>query len=165
MIGRHRLSCRFPTRVSARRCALQLSPRDGATADTREERGGEEGEEGAGSSLSLVFSLSPPLFFPLSSRAVAAACVQDVTATKGNDFEDYFLKRPLLMGIYEKGFEKVRNCFGKRGLFSLFFPITPLRPSTPPRVYPLTFCPSFLPPYLPPLSVYSPRPSRRRVSL
>ena len=31
---------------------------------------------------------------------------QDVTATKGNDFEDYFLKRGLLMGIYEKGFEK-----------------------------------------------------------
>lgn len=32
--------------------------------------------------------------------------MQDVTATKGHDFEDYFLKRELLMGIYEKGFEK-----------------------------------------------------------
>lgn len=31
---------------------------------------------------------------------------EDVTATKGNDFEDYYLKRDLLMGIYEKGFEK-----------------------------------------------------------
>lgn len=31
---------------------------------------------------------------------------QDVTKTKGNDFEDYYLKRELLMGIYEKGFEK-----------------------------------------------------------
>ncbi|KAF9668934.1 hypothetical protein SADUNF_Sadunf14G0055100 [Salix dunnii] len=31
---------------------------------------------------------------------------EDVTATKGNDFEDYFLKRELLMGIYEKGFER-----------------------------------------------------------
>ncbi|KAL8106778.1 hypothetical protein AgCh_023518 [Apium graveolens] len=31
---------------------------------------------------------------------------EDVTATKGNGFEDYFLKRELLMGIYEKGFEK-----------------------------------------------------------
>jgi len=30
----------------------------------------------------------------------------DVTATKGNDFEDYYLKRELLMGIFEKGFEK-----------------------------------------------------------
>mmetsp|Transcript_13752 Transcript_13752/g.27425 ORF Transcript_13752/g.27425 Transcript_13752/m.27425 type:complete len:404 (+) Transcript_13752:243-1454(+) len=30
---------------------------------------------------------------------------EDVTATKGNSFEDYFLKRELLMGIYEKGFE------------------------------------------------------------
>ena len=32
--------------------------------------------------------------------------LQDVTATKGNEFEDYFLKRELLQGIYEKGFEK-----------------------------------------------------------
>jgi len=28
-----------------------------------------------------------------------------VTRTKGHNFEDYFLKRELLMGIYEKGFE------------------------------------------------------------
>lgn len=31
---------------------------------------------------------------------------EDVTKTKGNDFEDYFLKRELLMGIFEKGFER-----------------------------------------------------------
>ncbi|EGF77881.1 hypothetical protein BATDEDRAFT_20569 [Batrachochytrium dendrobatidis JAM81] len=31
---------------------------------------------------------------------------QDVTATKGNEFEDYFLKRELLMGIFEAGFER-----------------------------------------------------------
>jgi len=31
---------------------------------------------------------------------------EDVTATRGNDFEDYYLKRELLMGIFEKGFEK-----------------------------------------------------------
>ncbi|TVU32086.1 hypothetical protein EJB05_23804 [Eragrostis curvula] len=31
---------------------------------------------------------------------------EDVTATKGNEFEDYFLKRELLMAIYEKGFER-----------------------------------------------------------
>merc|ERR1719181_411733 len=30
----------------------------------------------------------------------------DVTATKGNEFEDYFLKRELLMGIFEKGYER-----------------------------------------------------------
>lgn len=30
----------------------------------------------------------------------------DVTATKGNEFEDYYLKRELLMGIYEMGFER-----------------------------------------------------------
>lgn len=29
-----------------------------------------------------------------------------MTRTKGNDFEDYYLKRELLMGIFEKGFEK-----------------------------------------------------------
>lgn len=32
--------------------------------------------------------------------------LQDVTATKGNEFEDYFLKRELLMGIFEAGFER-----------------------------------------------------------
>lgn len=31
---------------------------------------------------------------------------EDVTNTKGNEFEDYFLKRELLMGIFECGFEK-----------------------------------------------------------
>jgi ATP-dependent RNA helicase DDX6/DHH1 len=29
----------------------------------------------------------------------------DVTATKGNEWEDYFLKRELLMGLFEKGYE------------------------------------------------------------
>lgn len=31
---------------------------------------------------------------------------EDVTFTKGTEFEDYFLKRELLRGIYEKGFER-----------------------------------------------------------
>lgn len=35
-----------------------------------------------------------------------ATCIQDVLNTKGNDFEDYFLKRQLLMGIFEAGFER-----------------------------------------------------------
>eukprot|EP01105_Mastigella_eilhardi_P023692 TRINITY_DN6025_c0_g1_i1.p1 TRINITY_DN6025_c0_g1~~TRINITY_DN6025_c0_g1_i1.p1 ORF type:complete len:464 (+),score=117.69 TRINITY_DN6025_c0_g1_i1:154-1392(+) len=30
----------------------------------------------------------------------------DVTATKGVDFEDFYLKKELLMGIYDKGYEK-----------------------------------------------------------
>lgn len=32
--------------------------------------------------------------------------IQDVTATRGSDFEDFNLKRELLMGIFEAGFEK-----------------------------------------------------------
>ncbi|KAI9326878.1 P-loop containing nucleoside triphosphate hydrolase protein [Obelidium mucronatum] len=45
------------------------------------------------------------------ARAVAPARdtrpqTGDVTATKGHDFADYFLKRELLMGLYEAGFEK-----------------------------------------------------------
>ncbi|ORX72172.1 DEAD-domain-containing protein [Linderina pennispora] len=31
---------------------------------------------------------------------------EDVTATKGNEFEDYYLRRELLMGIFEAGFER-----------------------------------------------------------
>ena len=31
---------------------------------------------------------------------------EDVTDTKGRDWDDFFLKRELLMGIFEKGFEK-----------------------------------------------------------
>ena len=32
---------------------------------------------------------------------------EDVTNTKGTEFEDFFLKRELLMGIFEKGFERL----------------------------------------------------------
>lgn len=31
---------------------------------------------------------------------------EDVLATKGNEFEDYFLRRELLMGIFEMGYER-----------------------------------------------------------
>eukprot|EP00124_Ichthyophonus_hoferi_P005783 Ihof_evm1s953 gene=Ihof_evmTU1s953 len=31
---------------------------------------------------------------------------EDVTKTKGNEFDDYFLRRELLMGLFEKGYEK-----------------------------------------------------------
>ncbi|XP_046854118.1 DEAD-box ATP-dependent RNA helicase 8-like [Xenia sp. Carnegie-2017] len=43
------------------------------------------------------------LNLPAKDRRVKTT---DVTSTKGNDFEDYCLKRELLMGIFEKGFEK-----------------------------------------------------------
>ncbi|RVW81228.1 DEAD-box ATP-dependent RNA helicase 8 [Vitis vinifera] len=48
-------------------------------------------------------------YFPISlflKLKMLAKGFEDVTATKGNEFEDYFLKRELLMGIYEKGFER-----------------------------------------------------------
>lgn len=46
------------------------------------------------------------------------AVSQDVTSTKGNEFEDYCLKRELLMGIFEMGWEKpspiqVRHSLGE----------------------------------------------------
>lgn len=31
---------------------------------------------------------------------------EDVTDTKGREWDDFFLRRELLMGIFEKGFEK-----------------------------------------------------------
>jgi len=34
------------------------------------------------------------------------AKTSDVTATKGNSFEDFYLKRELLLGIYAKGYER-----------------------------------------------------------
>lgn len=40
---------------------------------------------------------------PLADNRVKT---EDVTKTKGNEFADYFLKRELLMGIFEKGFER-----------------------------------------------------------
>jgi ATP-dependent RNA helicase DDX6/DHH1 len=33
-----------------------------------------------------------------------------VTVTKGHEFEDYYLKRELLMGIFEKGIEMSIFC-------------------------------------------------------
>lgn len=36
----------------------------------------------------------------------ASFLLQDVTDTRGNEFEEFCLKRELLMGIFEKGWEK-----------------------------------------------------------
>ena len=50
----------------------------------------------------------PSVSIENTKPCTAALCrgTEDVTATKGNDFEDYFLKRELLMGIFEMGYEK-----------------------------------------------------------
>lgn len=61
-------------------------------------------------SINGLYACSLPFILlrcSLTSILVAVCFIfQDVTATKGNEFEDYFLKRELLMGIYEKGFER-----------------------------------------------------------
>lgn len=40
------------------------------------------------------------------TRICGPLAAQDVKRIKGHDFEDYFLKRDLLLGIFEMGFEK-----------------------------------------------------------
>lgn len=54
--------------------------------------------------FSLSFSRREPHWF--SWLFVIPPTSQDVTSTKGNEFEDYCLKRELLMGIFEMGWEK-----------------------------------------------------------
>ena len=44
--------------------------------------------------------------FDLVCEDEALTKIQDVTATKGLDFEDFVIKRELMMGIFEAGFEK-----------------------------------------------------------
>uniref|UniRef100_A0A7S1N8J7 Probable eukaryotic initiation factor 4A n=1 Tax=Eutreptiella gymnastica TaxID=73025 RepID=A0A7S1N8J7_9EUGL len=57
-----------------------------------------------------VFYLSECLFFFDNKNNMPEKDkrqqTEDVTRTKGNDFDDFYLKRELLMGIFEKGFEK-----------------------------------------------------------
>ena len=52
----------------------------------------------------------------------------DVTSTKGNEFEDYCLKRELLMGIFEMGWEKPSPEIGCTGWL---VPGTPALPACP----------------------------------
>ena len=49
------------------------------------------------------FFFSKDCVQPTKDTSVQTA---DVTATKGHEFESYYLKRELLMGIFEKGFER-----------------------------------------------------------
>eukprot|EP00959_Pyramimonas_sp_CCMP1952_P223706 4677701-Pyramimonas_sp.AAC.1 len=58
------------------------------------------------SSRRLTHDTGPSLVHERTKLRCYPLMRQDVTATKGNEFEDYFLKRELLMGIYEKGFER-----------------------------------------------------------
>ncbi|KAI9150933.1 DExD/H-box ATP-dependent RNA helicase dhh1 [Blastocladiella emersonii ATCC 22665] len=57
------------------------------------------GDDGAAGEAEWKRSLQRP---PADDRPQT----DDVLATKGNEFEDYYLKRELLMGIFEAGFER-----------------------------------------------------------
>ncbi|GJY92437.1 DEAD-box ATP-dependent RNA helicase 6-like protein, partial [Tanacetum coccineum] len=62
-----------------------------------------EKEEGVGGCILTLASV--PKRTTQSSTLMAIFWMY-VTATKGNEFQDYFLKHELLMGIYEKGFKR-----------------------------------------------------------
>lgn len=77
----------------------QMQPNKDAAVDSSEEEKRIQSADGDSSTNDWKAQLKIP---PADSRYRT----EDVTATKGNEFEDYFLKRELLMGIYEKGFER-----------------------------------------------------------
>ncbi|KAL6906544.1 hypothetical protein ACP4OV_004145 [Aristida adscensionis] len=84
----------------------QWLPRDQAAAAAIEAAPGDAGTRAA-SQFDAVDSSSQDWKAQLNIPAPDTRYrTEDVTATKGNEFEDYFLKRELLMGIYEKGFER-----------------------------------------------------------
>lgn len=58
---------------------------------------------GAGGDMTRDDSWKSKLKLPAKDMRVKTT---DVTDTKGNEFEDYCLKRELLMGIFEQGWEK-----------------------------------------------------------
>lgn len=66
-------------------------------------------------------------FEPSTLKVLSFQC-QDVTSTKGNEFEDYCLKRELLMGIFQMGWEKPSpiqvpqyECLGLMPFFGISF--------------------------------------------
>ena len=61
---------------------------------------------GFNNALQATSATDGKLALPAQVASVHMRLRFDVTATKGNDFEDYFLKRELLMGIFEAGFER-----------------------------------------------------------
>uniref|UniRef100_A0A8C5HM76 RNA helicase n=1 Tax=Gouania willdenowi TaxID=441366 RepID=A0A8C5HM76_GOUWI len=60
-------------------------------------------QEGGGGGIKFGDDWKKSLKLPPKDHRVRTS---DVTATKGNEFEDYCLKRELLMGIFEMGWEK-----------------------------------------------------------
>jgi hypothetical protein len=95
--GRTHCSCRQRTHAIAQRCVPCQPPPCCKLAPTPPSGGHHQTNTG----LSPAVELSDVC----GRTGASATLVQDVTNTKGNEFEDYFLKRELLMGIYEKGFE------------------------------------------------------------
>uniref|UniRef100_A0A8C4ZXR8 RNA helicase n=1 Tax=Gadus morhua TaxID=8049 RepID=A0A8C4ZXR8_GADMO len=63
----------------------------------------QEGGGGGGGGIKFGDDWKTSLHLPPKDTRVRTS---DVTSTKGNEFEDYCLKRELLMGIFEMGWEK-----------------------------------------------------------
>lgn len=82
---------------------VQIQAEKDAAAAERENHSEEEKRVQSGDTDSSVQDWKAQLKIPPPDSRYKT---EDVTATKGNEFEDYFLKRELLMGIYEKGFER-----------------------------------------------------------
>lgn len=61
--------------------------------------------EGGGGGYGQDFSLCSPVQLAYHLPFPCYWNLQDVTRRKGNEFEDYCLKKELLMGIFEKGYE------------------------------------------------------------
>ncbi|ORY40968.1 WD40 repeat-like protein [Rhizoclosmatium globosum] len=113
-----------PKMISAATAAAALRPARAATEDNSEATQSKVLEEELKTTLSdLEFALTADKSGPQKraghrarkrnwkQQAVAPKKdlrpqTGDVLATKGHDFSDYFLKRELLMGLYEAGFEK-----------------------------------------------------------
>ncbi|KAJ3060383.1 DExD/H-box ATP-dependent RNA helicase dhh1 [Rhizoclosmatium hyalinum] len=117
-----------PKMISAATAAAALRPARAATEDNSEATQSKVLEEELKTTLSdLEFALTADKSGPQKRAGTLSAKKNvnedwkqqavapkkdlrpqtgDVLATKGHDFSDYFLKRELLMGLYEAGFEK-----------------------------------------------------------
>ncbi|KAG7278776.1 hypothetical protein CRUP_019082, partial [Coryphaenoides rupestris] len=82
---------------------LSAPPGQGKAVSLQPKTGGPPQEGGGGGGIKFGDDWKTSLHLPPKDTRVKTS---DVTSTKGNEFEDYCLKRELLMGIFEMGWEK-----------------------------------------------------------